>query len=464
MRSKAILTPGIVLLTALSLLAVKPSWADLVSADMAYHKGDYKSAFAQYKDMAELGQPTAQFNLAVMYARGQGVMQSFTLAQSWASVAAANGVAPAKALAADLRPQLTPNSLLLSSQIQAQYSQSTLAARLFPQFLQGKEYAGIDPAMRLKAYVPDYPVDAQVQGIQGQVYVEFIVAQDGHARIPHILFALPPGYFETTVINSVLRSDFLPARREGQPIATSTSMMYNFTMRGTSIYDYGDLASRVRKTKKEAETGDPGAEMLYGMMLAGLPQLKKTYDQALPWFLKAAQAGVPYAQYQVGMGLLKGHGCLCDPGKGQIWLEKAAQAGQPDAEVGLAEYLLQDHPPEHAVTAAITWLDRAVSQGNIYGKLRLAAILASNPSADVRDPDRALTLADQAKREYSHDPSLWEIIAAANASRGNYKAAVRDEAHAIALAKRLRWDLTALRQRESRYASGSAWTGNLLAF
>jgi TPR repeat protein len=42
--------------------------------------------------------------------------------------------------------------------------------------------------------------------------------------------------------------------------------------------------------------------MLYGMMIAGLPQLHQTYSQALPWFLKAAQAGAPYAQYQIGTG------------------------------------------------------------------------------------------------------------------------------------------------------------------
>jgi TPR repeat protein len=65
---------------------------------------------------------------------------------------------------------------------------------------------------------------------------------------------------------------------------------------------------------KKAEAGDPAAQMLYGMMLAGLPQLKQTYDKALPWFLKAAQAGAPYAQYQIGTGLLSGRGCQCDAG------------------------------------------------------------------------------------------------------------------------------------------------------
>ena len=464
MHPDLIRTTWIVPLCAVSLLAARSAWADLYSADAAYHKGDYQTAFEQYKDLAELGQPIAQFNLAVMYARGRGVMQNFTLAETWASVSAANGETRAKALADELRPQLTPNSLQLASQMQAQYSQSALAARLFPQFLNGRDYADRDPPRRVKAYKPNYPVDANRDGVQGQVFVEFIVAPDGHARIPHILFALPPGYFENAVMEGVMRSDYLPARIRGQPIASSVSTLYNFKMRYVSIDDYGDLATRVREAKRKAEMGDPGAEMLYGMMIAGLPQLNQTYDQAMPWFLKAAQAGAPYAQYQVGVGLLQGHGCHCDTAKGEIWLEKAAQADQPDAEVSLAEYLMKSHPDGHAVTAAMNWLERAVKQGNLYGKLRLSAILAASPTAGVRNSSRALALADELKGQYDHDPSLWEIRAAAYASRGDYKAAANAESKAISLATRLGWDLTALGQRQSLYASGKARTGDLLDF
>jgi hypothetical protein len=58
----------------------------------------------------------------------------------------------------------------------------------------------------------------------------------------------------------------------------------------------------------------------------------------------------------------------------------------------------------------------------------------------------------------------WEIRAAANASRGNYKAATGAQYQAITQAKQLGWDLTKLSQRESLYESGQAWSGNLLEF
>jgi TonB family protein len=452
------------LITLLLFLSAIPAWADLYSARVAYKKGDFASAFEQFKELAELGQPDAQFSLAVMYARGEGVTQNNVYAHAWASLAGQNGVAKAKDLAEHLEPNLTPTSQTISSDIQSKYSEATLNARLMPRFLKGKEYEDRDPVRPSKPYIPAYPLQAQNQGIQGEAYVEFIVAPDGHPRIPRILYALPGGFFEGAVRESVMRSVYLPARINGQPISTSVSVMYRFTVPGVSIDDYHGLERRVHDTELKAEAGDPQAQMLYGMMIAGLPQLKRTYDQALPWFLKAAQAGAPYAQYQIGTGLLQGRGCQCEASKGEIWLQKAAQADQPDAQVSLAEYLLKGEPTRESVSGAVVWLERAAKQGNSSAKLFLSAILAASPLQEIQDPPRALILADSLEHDYKSDPSLWEIRAAANASRGDFKAAVKAQSKAVSEATRLGWDAAPLRQRQSLYESRQPWSGNLLAF
>jgi TPR repeat protein len=452
------------LLAVAMFLAAGTSWADLYTAQVAHEKHDFKAAFEQFKELAELGQPRAQYNLAVMYARGEGAPISLTYAHAWASLAGANGEAKGTALAEELEPQLTPTSLQISSSVQAKYSQAALDARLLPRMLKGKEYENRDPVRPSKRFIPPYPALAQLKGVQGEVYVEFIVAPDGHPRLPRILYAVPVGYFETTVRDSVLRSVYLPARINGEPVSTSVSMFYNFTVAGATIHDYGNLDKRVQEAKLKADAGDPSAQMLYGMMIAGLPQLHQTYDQALPWFLKAAQAGSPYAQYQIGTGLLRGRGCQCDTNKGEIWLEKAAQADQADAQVSLAEYLLRDHPTPESVAGAMVWLERAAKHGNDSGKLLLSAMLAASPSTTARDPARALALVDTLEREYKIDPSYWEIRAAANASRGDYKAALKSESEAIDEATGLGWDLTQMKNRQSLYASQQPWSGNLLDF
>jgi uncharacterized protein len=464
MRSASLskISPALIALV-LTLTAI-PAWADLYSAKVAYKKGDFASAFEQFKELAELGQPQAQLSLAAMYARGEGINQSNLYAHAWASLAGQNGEAKGKALAEQLEPELTPTSQRISSEIQAQYSQSTLNARLMPRIFKGREYEDRDPVRPSKPFIPEYPMEAAHNGVQGEVYVEFVVASDGHPRIPRILYAVPGGYFEASVRESVLRSVYLPARINGQPISTSVSIMYNFTVPGVSIKSYQGLERRVQDTELKAATGDPQAQMLYAMMIAGLPQLKQTYSQALPWFLKAAQAGAPYAQYQIGTGLLQGRGCQCDAGKGEIWLQKAAQADEPDAQVSLAEYLLKGEPTGESVKGAVVWLERAAKQGNGSAKLLLAGILAATPIREMRDPPRALTLADSLEHDYKIDPSFWEIRAAANASRGDFKAAVKAQSKAVSEATRLGWDLAQLQQRQALYDTGQPWSGNLLAF
>ena len=113
--------------------------ADLYTASVAYKKQDYAAAFREYRELAELGQPQAQFNLAVMYANGEGTRVSYTSAHAWASLARANGDSSADALVAKLEPQLTPTSLQISSQIQTQFGTASLNSRLMPRFLQGRE-------------------------------------------------------------------------------------------------------------------------------------------------------------------------------------------------------------------------------------------------------------------------------------------------------------------------------------
>jgi uncharacterized protein len=441
-----------------------PAWSDMYSATTAYEKGDFTAAFKQFKELAELGKPSAQFNVAVMYARGEGVAPSNVLAHAWASIAGQNGEEKGKALAEKLQPQLTPNSLSFSKNLQAEYSQTALNARLLPRMLNDKEYEDREPAKLSKPFIPPYPADAQSKGVQGEAFVEFTVAPDGHPRSPRILYAVPPRYFEDAIRESVLRTLYLPARINGKPVATSTSMFFNFKIDSVSLRDYGGLAKQVADAKVKAEAGDPSAQMLYGMMLAGLPQLNQHYTQALPWFLKAAQAGAPYAQYQVGTALLRGHGCQCESVKGEIWLQKAAQADEPNAQVSLAEYLLQEHVSSESVSGALVWLERATKQNNSAGKYLLASVLASSPDANVRDPTRALALADAVEHDYKRDPSLWEIRAAAYAARSDYSGAKKAQAHAIEEAKALGWDLEPMRQRESLYAARQPWTGDLLAF
>jgi len=195
-----------------------PAFADLVSASTAYQKGDYARALQDFRELAELGQPTAQYDLAVMYANGQGTRQSDIYAYAWASLAAENGLEKAKTLADALRPNLAPGSEKIAADIQAQFGNAVLDARLNPKIVQTAENEDRARCSPLHAYVPPYPDDARMRGVQGQVYVEFSVKADGRSRNPRIILAVPEGTFEPTVRDALLHSEFGAAPADQPPI------------------------------------------------------------------------------------------------------------------------------------------------------------------------------------------------------------------------------------------------------
>jgi uncharacterized protein len=65
-------------------------------AEFAYDRGDYTQAARLFRPFAEQGVASAQFNLGVMYAKGQGVPQDYQAALKWYRRAAEQGNASAQ--------------------------------------------------------------------------------------------------------------------------------------------------------------------------------------------------------------------------------------------------------------------------------------------------------------------------------------------------------------------------------
>jgi len=446
------------LLLLVAALLCAPARSDLVTAQLAYHKADYERAFKDYRELAELGQPVAQYNLAIMYARGLGVRQSELNAYAWATLAAEGGYAGGKSLAEELRPLLAPGSEKIAEDIRAPFSRAALDARLMPKV---EEDADARTSCRvLKVADLTYPPDAERNGVQGNVFVELVVMPDGSTRNPRILYAVPPGVFEPAVRTMVLHMRFKP--REPGPKRVHCQLMYRFEVRQRSAADYPDLQKFASVTFKKAEAGDTDSEFVYGMLLAGLPQLGHTRSDALPWFLKAAQGGSRSAQYVVGSSLLFGMGCHCEENKGEVWLRKAAEADQSNAQVTLAAYALRGTPDAANTKLAAMWLERAAASGDHDGMYYLSALLAATPVEAMRDPNRALSLLDKIMHYLGGNPTGSEIRAAARAASGAFADAVTSERRAIAEASRLKWDLAPLNERLAHYESRQPWYGDLL--
>ena len=86
------------ILAALALyLCITTAQADsFYDADAAYYKGDYATALRILRPLAEQGYASAQFNLGVMYNKGQGIPQDYAEALKWHRLAAEQGYASAQ--------------------------------------------------------------------------------------------------------------------------------------------------------------------------------------------------------------------------------------------------------------------------------------------------------------------------------------------------------------------------------
>ncbi len=68
---------------------------------------------------------------------------------------------------------------------------------------------------------PKYPRRAQKRGIEGYVLLEYVVDKTGRVVNPRVIKAKPPGTFNKAAIEATRLYRYLPAIKEGRPIAVS---------------------------------------------------------------------------------------------------------------------------------------------------------------------------------------------------------------------------------------------------
>ena len=85
----------IALMLSIACLAA-PALADFKAGVDAYRRGDYATALHEWQALAEQGHADAQYNLGLLYAKGQGVSKDDAQAQQWYEKAAAQGHADAQ--------------------------------------------------------------------------------------------------------------------------------------------------------------------------------------------------------------------------------------------------------------------------------------------------------------------------------------------------------------------------------
>lgn len=104
---------------------------------------------------------------------------------------------------------------------------------------------------------------------------------------------------------------------------------------GYAAYRRKDYITAVAQWKIVADSGNPQAQSLLGLMHffgQGVPQ---NYDTALTWLHLAAAQGEPKAQFKLGSMHGNGQGVKRDNVRAAMWFILASESGHPQAQKAL---------------------------------------------------------------------------------------------------------------------------------
>lgn len=456
---------------ALGLCASLSAEADFDATMATYEKGDFVTAQREFATLAQLGHPGAQFNLGVMYMKGEGLPVDAKQAYSWFSLANANGFPNADKAMRIMRKRAgeAEQAALETSahQLMENYGSAALKKSLLPE--PSEQWNDNSPRV-VSSVAADYPGKAKELGWQGFVIIEYDVAEDGSPRNRRVVEAVPKDIFETYAMRALAKWRFQP--QEGQSLPYHGDRILFRFMFSDPVSEAANPTPETGSHLKKAITARDSFAERFGMKIynrakEGEPYMQYMYGLISPesdvlpdntpinWFVPAAQAGVAQAQYELGKALLRGEGCVIDRTKALRWLSLAASQGFTPAQYRLAQELLGDDKADEAMT----WLEKAAAGGMMVAARDLAWLLATHPDATHRNGKRGVELADGALNGLRGrvEPTLWEAAAAAYAETGNFEQAVRLEKNAIDEAGSQGWDTLKMQTRLAAYHAKKPW-------
>jgi len=443
---------------ASALLGALPAYADFPAALSEYQAGHYELAHAQFLALAELGDCASQFNLAAMALQGQGGPKDSGSGVGWLRAAAENGC---ERLVGNRLPALTARlstqDARAAAEIVTRYGHQALKEQgiLEPELVCRDE----TPASVLQSPQPEYPHLAGGPAQGALVIVRLTVGSDGLARDPEVLLAVPAAAFAAAAVESWFNSQFRPAMRGARAVASQLQAKSAFAGEGAA--KPADLPP-LKGARPAADAGDPAAGYLVGLaaMLDGSFGISS--ERAGQLLIESARGGDARAQYWIGSQLHDT--AACHPqADGSVWLRHAAAGGSAAARLLLATDLLRATPSAAQAAQARELLEQAASSDDYYVSKHVTALLAASPVAAVRDPTTALRVADRLLAGEIHsDPQMFEAVAAAYAANADFQRAAAQQQAAIARARSLGWDTSAMSERLTAYRAGRSWSGDLL--
>lgn len=195
-----------------------------------------------------------------------------------------------------------------------------------------------------------------------------------------------------------------------------------------------DAKGAAERFRVLADAGNAVAQSALAHILLGDVGVAPDHAEAFGLYSAAAEAGERSAFAGLAFLYRHGVGTRLDAEREEHWLRRAADAGHADSQYRLGRLLhARGEDDEGVVAEALGWLAAAAESGVAEAAHVAAWIYATTRHDALRDPHRALALAQSAV-SWRRDANTLDTLAAAQAAQGDFERAVATQQLALSLA------------------------------
>ncbi|MBE6293239.1 MAG: tetratricopeptide repeat protein [Bacteroidales bacterium] len=320
-------------------------------AEEAYNKGDeefknknYPEAIKWYAIAAEQGHAKAQCYLGVCYDNGLGVTKSFDEAVKWYKLSAEQGFSGAQSCLGWCYEY--------GKGVEKSYPEAvkwyTMAAEqgdAWAQLFLGECYEkGKGVSASIETAIKWYKLSAEQENATAQEALKRLNANIEKDTKPNTSVAANNSVSKPQPVEKpkpiekpqpVEKPKPTVEKPRPQPTPTLTaSDMYN---KGVVADNNGNYEEAVKWYLEAAEQGHAKAQYNLGVCYYNGDGVQQSYVKAAKWYRKAAEQGNMYAQYNLGVCYANGEGVEQSKSEAAKWYKKAAEQGNTIANYALDE-------------------------------------------------------------------------------------------------------------------------------
>jgi len=432
-----------------------------------YQDSRFEIACKQFKTLAEMGFSTAQYNLGVMYLKGQAVEKDLAKAYAWMSLAGSTqaelgqgDASTYKQTAATVFNALPHASSKTGATAQAENlinnnSLHALAKRL-AQTNPQPELSSSDFKVS-KTRAPEYPDKARNYRLGGSVKTEFWVFPDGSVRLPAVVYGLPEKIFDESTLEAVKHFEIGWNRAADQHRPTLFSQLIDYRAEKTGNSHLNpEIINHFNLIRERADEGDAYARYQIGIAHRYIDLSDSDEIKSWTYLLQSALQGVPEAQYIIGENLVKHWREDADQLAGILWIKLSASGEFPATIYSLARSDYADDV--RFIFDNVSRLDLIQQAAELYyppAVIHHSMLMAS--ATELPDIDQIVQAKESLQKItgwYRNEP-YWHVAAGfVAAAEADFAAAIKHTQKAIRKAAALDWETDDFEQVLARFEQG----------